>query len=203
MKISKIVITGGPCAGKTTATGWIQNALTRKGYIVLFVPETATELITGGVAPWTCGTNVEFQKCQMRLQLEKERIFEQAACTMDADKVVIVCDRGALDNKAYMDDEEFAEILASVGMSEQQLCDNYDAVFHLLTAAKVAEDFYTTANNSARTETVEEATVLDDKVIDSWKEHKHLYIIRNNTPHFEDKMKKLVAEIISFLEDTE
>ena len=62
MKISKIVITGGPCAGKSTAMSWVQNAFTQMGYTVLFVPETATELINGGVAPWTCVTNTEFQK---------------------------------------------------------------------------------------------------------------------------------------------
>ena len=55
--IAKIVITGGPSAGKSTAMSWIQNAFTQMGYTVLFVPETATELITAGVAPWTCGTN--------------------------------------------------------------------------------------------------------------------------------------------------
>ena len=38
MKISKIVITGGPCAGKSTAMSWIQNAFTQRGYTVLFVP---------------------------------------------------------------------------------------------------------------------------------------------------------------------
>ena len=72
MNISKIVITGGPCAGKSTAMSWVQNAFTQMGYTVLFVPETATELITGGVAPWTCGTNAEYQKCQLKLQIEKE-----------------------------------------------------------------------------------------------------------------------------------
>lgn len=78
MKISKIVITGGPCAGKTTAMNWIQNAFTNRGYMVLFVPETATELISGGVALWTCSSNGEYQKCQLRLQNEKEKIFEYA-----------------------------------------------------------------------------------------------------------------------------
>ena len=91
MDIAKIVITGGPCAGKSTAMSWISNAFTQKGYAVLFVPETATELITGGVAPWTCETNADYQKCQMRLQLEKERIFEQAAKTMLVKKVLIKC----------------------------------------------------------------------------------------------------------------
>ena len=76
MDIKKIVITGGPCAGKTTAMSWIQRHFTKQGYTVLFVPETATELITGGVAPWTCGTNADYQLCQMELQLKKEELFE-------------------------------------------------------------------------------------------------------------------------------
>lgn len=198
MEISKIVITGGPCAGKTTAMSWIQNAFTQKGYSVLFVPETATELISGGVAPWTCGSNLEYQKCQMRLQLEKEKVFVQAAKTMKNDKILIVCDRGAVDNKAYMTDAEFAEVAAAVGESEIQLRDNYDAVFHLVTAAKGAVEFYTTANNQARTETVEEATALDDKLIAAWTGHPHLRVIDNETG-FDEKMKRLIAEISSFL----
>lgn len=201
-EITKIVITGGPCAGKTTAMSWVQNAFTQMGYIVLFVPETATELITGGVAPWTCGTNGEFQKCQLRLQLDKEKVFEQAAKSMDAEKILIVCDRGALDNKAYMDNLEFARILAYLGTNEIELRDNYDAVFHLVTAAKGAEEFYTTANNSARTETVDEAAALDDKLISAWTGHPHLRVI-DNSSGFEEKMQRLIAEISSFLGEPE
>ena len=62
MQITKIVITGGPCAGKTTGMGRIQKEFVKLGYKVLFVPETATELITGGVAPWTLVSNEEYQK---------------------------------------------------------------------------------------------------------------------------------------------
>ena len=51
MQITKIVITGGPCAGKTTGMGRIQKEFVKLGYKVLFVPETAAELITRGVAP--------------------------------------------------------------------------------------------------------------------------------------------------------
>ena len=200
--VTKIVITGGPCAGKSTAMSWVQNAFTQMGYTVLFVPETATELITGGVAPWTCKTNAEYQKCQLRLQLEKEKVFEQAAKTMDASKVLIVCDRGALDNKAYMDNLEFAQMLEYLGSNEIELRDNYDAVFHLVTAAKGAEEFYTTANNSARTETVDEAAALDDKLISAWTGHPHLRVI-DNSSDFEDKMKRLIAEISSFLGEPE
>ena len=77
MELHKIVITGGPSAGKTTGLSWIQNAFSKLGYTVLFVPETATEFISGGVAPWTCGTNRDYQLCQVDLQLKKEQLFEQ------------------------------------------------------------------------------------------------------------------------------
>lgn len=202
MEISKIVITGGPCGGKSTALSWIQSAFTQLGYTVLFVPETATELINSGVAPWTCLNNGEFQKCQMKLQIEKEKVFHQAASVMKTDKVLIVCDRGVLDNKAYMTDEEFRESINFVGSNEIKLRDNYDAVFHLVTAAKGAVDFYTTANNTARTETPEEAAALDEKLISAWTGHPHFRVIDNSTP-FEEKMKRLIAEIAQFLGEPE
>ena len=196
--VRKIVITGGPCAGKTTGMSWIQNAFTTRGYTVLFVPETATELISGGVAPWTCGSNADYQKCQMKLQIEKEKVFEAGARTMSNDRILIVCDRGALDNRAYMNDAEFALVLSDLGLNEVHLRDSYDAVFHLVTAAKGAEAFYTTANNTARTETPEQARELDDRLIAAWAGHPHLRIIDNSTG-FEEKMKRLIAEISSFL----
>ena len=200
--ISKIVITGGPCAGKTTGMSWIQNAFTERGYTVLFIPEIATELISGGVAPWTCGSNGEYQKCQLKLQMEKEKVFEYAARTMESEKILIVCDRGALDNKAYMTDAEFAVAANYVGANEVELRDGYDAVFHLVTAAKGAQKFYTTANNTARTETPEEAAALDDKLIAAWTGHPHLRII-DNAEGFEEKMKCLIKEIALFLGEPE
>lgn len=198
MSISKIVITGGPCGGKTTALSRIQRDLSHLGYTVLIVPETATALIAGGVAPWTCGTNEEYQKCQMLLQLQKEQIFEQAARTMPDKRILIVCDRGELDNKAYMSPEEFSNVLEYLGKSEMELRESYDAVFHLVTAAKGAEDFYTLENNAARYESVEEAAALDDKFIEAWTGHPHLRVI-DNTTDFEEKMRSLMREITYFL----
>jgi CYTH domain-containing protein len=121
---------------------------------------------------------------------------------MAAEKILIVCDRGALDNKAYMTDLEFACVLGALGCNEVELRDNYDAVFHLVTAAKGAEKHYTTANNTARTETVEQAAALDDKLIAAWTGHPHLRVIDNATD-FEDKLKRLMAEIRSFLGEPE
>ena len=194
MKITKIVITGGPCAGKTTAMSWIQNAFTQKGYTVLFVSETATELSSGG-APWKLTrNNREYQLQVTKLMLAKEQAFEAIAKTFEAEKVLIVCDRGTLDNRAYMTDEEFRYVLEQLGTNEVELRDHYDAVFHLVTAAKGAEEFYTYANNAARYETIEEAIAADDRLITGWTGHPHLRVI-DNRYDFNGKMMVLITEI--------
>ena len=202
VKISKIVLTGGPCAGKTTALTWINNYFSKRGYTVLFVPETATELISNGVAPWTCNSNFDYQTFQFRLQKIKEQIFDDAAKTMKSNKILIVCDRGLLDNKAYMKEAEFKQLLREFGTSETKERDSYDAVFHLVSAAKGKENVYTLANNMARTESVEEAKRLDDKIISAWTGHPHFRIIDNST-EFEEKLERLLKEITVFLGEPE
>lgn len=202
--ITQIVLTGGPCAGKSTAMSWIQNAFTERGYKVLFVPETATELITGGVAPWTCGSNLDYQCCQMRLQSEKEKVFLTAAKTMPEEKILIVCDRGMMDNRAYMSETDFSVVMDRIGENEIAIRDRYDAVFHLMTAANGAPEIYlkNKANNPARTETVEQAVELDNKLISAWTGHPHFRVIDNSTG-FENKMKRLISEIAGFLGEPE
>ena len=37
MGFSKIVITGGPCAGKTTGLSYVERELTKLGYKVVFL----------------------------------------------------------------------------------------------------------------------------------------------------------------------
>ena len=158
---------------------WIQNAFTQKGYLVLFVDETATQLSNGG-APWRLTrNNREYQYRVTQLMLAKEEVFTGIARTFDAEKILIVCDRGALDNRAYMTAEEFRYVLDKLNTSEVELRDHYDAVFHLVTAAKGAEEFYTHANNAARYETPEEAVKSDDALIAAWTGHPHLRVIDN------------------------
>ena len=202
VKINKIVLTGGPCAGKTTALTWINNYFSKRGYSVLFVPETATDLITNGIAPWTCETNYDYQTFQIRLQKLKEQIFDEAAKKLKNDKILIVCDRGVLDNKAYMKNVEFKRVLNELGTSEVKERDSYDAVFHLVSASKGKEEVYTLANNAARTENLEEARALDDKIISAWTGHPHFRIIDNST-EFEEKLERLLKEIASFLGEPE
>ena len=195
--ITKIVITGGPCGGKSTALSRIERHFSNLGYHVLFVGEAATEMITSRVVPWL-GKNTDFQYALLKMQRSKEHIYHEWASRLDSDKVLMVCDRGALDNKAYMSENEFHAIMESMNTNEIELRDNYDAVFHLVTAANGAAKFYTTENNNARTETVEEAIELDNKIIAAWTGHPHLRVIDNSTS-FEAKIGRLLGEITGFL----
>jgi CYTH domain-containing protein/predicted ATPase len=202
VKISKIVLTGGPCAGKTTALSWINNYFTKRGYKVLTVPETATELISNGISPKTCKSNFDYQIEHIKLQKYKEQIFLESAQKMNTEKVLIVCDRGIIDNKAYMKDVDFKRILNELHTNEIKESDEYDAVFHLVSAAKGKESIYTLSNNIARSESIEEARILDDKIISAWTGHNHLRIIDNSTD-FEEKLERLLKEITSFLGEPE
>ena len=97
-----------------------------------------------------------------------------------------------------MNDEEFQYVLDKLNTNEIELRDHYDAVFHLVTAAKGAEQFYTLANNAARYETIEEAVRVDDGLIAAWTGHPHLRII-DNRYNFDEKMLALITEISTFL----
>ena len=198
-KITKIVITGGPCGGKSTGLSRIEKHFSGLGYHVMFVNETATEMITGGAVPWI-GKNVDFQTALLSIQRYKERIYADWAGHLENDKVLLVCDRGALDNKAYMSEDDFTAVLSALQTNEIELRDNYDAVFHLTTAANGAEQAYimNKESNPARTETPEKARELDDKLTSSWTGHPHLRVIDNSTD-FKTKIERLISEIAGFI----
>ena len=201
VEIKTIVITGGPCAGKTSAMEWIRRDIAQKGYRVLVIPETATEFISGGVCPWTCGTNYDYQTVQMHLQREKERCFRQAAETMEsqAQKILIVCDRGMYDNMIYMTKKEFYSILDHMQTTEEEVLGNYDAVFHLVTAAIGTDAFATDLNNTARYEGQEQSILMDRKFIQSWAPHPNHFKVDSNQD-FDSKMKSLINGITAFLD---
>lgn len=197
--IYKICVTGGPCSGKSTALSYIQREFTKKGYMVMIVPETATELILGGIAPWTIDTNRNFEYNIIKLQMEKEALFEEAARHIaNYDKVLIVCDRGILDCKAYMKESEFRYCLKKLGTNETNVRDNYDAVFHLVTVANGKPELYSLENNAARYESIEQAIARDDTTVNCWTGHPHLRLIDNSTD-LDGKMSRLLGEISQFL----
>ncbi|MBE7020529.1 MAG: hypothetical protein E7411_03735 [Ruminococcaceae bacterium] len=194
--MKKIVITGGPCAGKTTAIEFIKKDLTEKGYLVLCIPETATELICGGVTPWGMKT-LDYQLCQMKLQLYKEAVYEEAAKKIgNTDKTVIICDRGMMDNKAYMSESELSEAFKILELTTDNIMKRYDCIIHLETAAK--SEGYTLSNNSARTENKEQAIVLDEALFKAWETHPSFNVIRS-TRDFNEKIASLSALIYKLI----
>ena len=198
-KVWSFVITGGPCSGKTTALSTIEQELTNRGYYVLIVPETATELIPNGIKPFGNSlTPFDFQHAVVQKQLAKESLYRMIVDKLPHEKIVILHDRGIMDGKSYVPHDQFDTILHNFGLTEVDARDRYSAVFHMVTAANGAEDAYSLANNAARTETPEEARRLDELGIANWTGHQHLHIIDNSTD-FEGKKKRLMNAVYSSL----
>ncbi len=203
--ITKIVLTGGPCAGKTTALVRIVEHFGNLGYKVFTVPEVPTMLTASG---WNYLTDnkafyKEGEKVILELQLSLEEKMARIASTCN-EPCVIVCDRGAMDISAYISPELWEEITAECGTSTSELRgSHYDAVLHLVSAADGAEKFYTVANNAQRYEKADEAglaiaRMLDKKIVQAWTGHPHLRVI-NNGEDFERKMQRVIKEISAVL----
>ena len=199
-QITKIVLTGGPAAGKTTLISRILKEFkSEDGWKVITIPETATELISGfGIGPFpNCMSMEDFQYFVVGDQLHKERLAIKAAQTVPEEKVLILYDRAVLDDKAYVSDEQFALTLAHFGCTEAEILGHYDAVLHLVTCAKGAEYAYN-YGNAARYEGIEEARLADDKTLRAWSPHPNHYVI-DNSVDFEDKINRAVAQIYRIL----
>ena len=205
--IKRIVLTGGPCAGKTTALVRIHEHFSALGYKVFTVPEVPTMITQAGWNYLTDNQNFyyEGEKVILETQLELEDKIMRMAQTCK-EPCVIVCDRGAMDISAYISPKMWKELTDSCHTSTEELRtgNRYDAILHLVSAADGAEKFYTTANNAQRYEKADEAGLqlareLDKKVIQAWTGHPHLRVI-NNGEDFEQKMNRVVREIASVLE---
>ncbi len=195
--VSKIVLTGGPCAGKTTALSRIEQELSDLGFRVFIIGESATELIKGGIRPF--GKNafhmVDFQRFILKYQYQKEQLYQQAISSLpEEEKCIIVCDRGLMDNKAYIPDATFHELCHELGVGELNILDSYDMVLHLVTAADGCSEYYTLANNEARSESIDEAICLDKKTQQAWSGHNRFVII-DNSSNFEDKINRVLENI--------
>ena len=136
-EIKKIVLTGGPCAGKTTALVKIVEYFSGMGYKVFTVPEVPTLYSTGGWNYLTPNRQLYYQGeraiLETQLALEDQFVALAEVCTKP---VLVVCDRGALDISAYIKPEEWEEITAMAGMDSERLRERYDAVLHLVSAAE-------------------------------------------------------------------
>ena len=202
-EIYTVAMTGGPCAGKSTIIDFISSELEKNNVKCIVIPETVTEIINDNIH-WR-DANVaryDFQDAAFSLQLSKENVFFNLAQKINYSKIVILCDRGLLDGKAYIDEKGFANILKSHGFSsEKELLKRYDLVFHLETSAKLGSETYETKSNKARTANIIEAITFDNNVMQAWENHPNMHLFKS-TPIFEDKKQSIKSTLFNYIKET-
>jgi predicted ATPase len=205
-----VVLTGGPCAGKTTAVSEIRTYCEARGVRVFFVPEAATLFFSNGSRGdtdlRTPSQREAFQIAIMRTQMHLEDTF-RALAAATGEQCVILCDRGTMDGRAYCSDAEWNTVLAAGGFaSNVELRDSrYDAVLHLVTAADGATNFYKQIDG-VRLETPELACELDAKTLASWSDHPRVFVFRNEAVggehgaiSFAEKMRRVCLRLARLL----
>ena len=199
-RIVNIVLTGGPCGGKTKSIKALKVFLTDFGYKVIVIPEIATETIMDGFVPSDeCITQFDFQKIIFESQLFKENLYREMCLKLNDSIVVIISDRGLMDNKIYLSEEEFDKLKSEHQMSDDDIFERYDAVFHLVSTATAEDRFYNKSSNVCRLEDSEGARALEKRGIEIWKKHKNFHIV-NFENEFETKLHKLKMAIMDVLE---
>lgn len=77
--VTRICLTGGACAGKTTALATLSHDLSSLGFKVLMVPEAATLMMKGGAMIVADGFSttqgVTFQEILLKLQFALEDTY--------------------------------------------------------------------------------------------------------------------------------
>lgn len=190
----RIVLTGGPGGGKTTALDLIRRELGEK---VVVVPETATILFSGGFPrrdePDACRSA---QKAIYNVQKNMENIQQ----SIYPDRVLL-CDRGTLDGAAYWPEGEDA-FFKNLNSSPEQELKRYDAVLFFETAA--VGNISIEGGNPIRTEDNQKAVELNDKLKEIWKKHPHFFHI-SHQPSFFSKLQNAfesIQDIIQRLNET-
>lgn len=124
-KIHKICLTGGPCAGKTTAQSLLKEKLGDK-YILYFLPEVAATTVLAGVviipSEFTPDTHKVFTEGIVKMQMELEDYFLKIASIQKKD-VIIISDRGCIDNFAYCTNEVREKVMIDNGWVLEEIRD--------------------------------------------------------------------------------
>lgn len=173
-------------------------------YIVYVLPEVASTTVGAGVkiipSEFTPETHKIFTTGIMKMQMDLEDYFAAIASIQKKD-VIILTDRGVMDNTAYCSPENEQKIYEEQGWVKGDIRDNrYDMVIHLVTAAIGAEKYYTLENNAARTETPEQARGLDVRTQEVWNGHPNHVIIDNSCKNFNEKLNRVYNSICQVLD---
>jgi hypothetical protein len=195
-KVWKLVLTGGPCGGKTTGQTRLATFFENLGWKVYRVPETANILLSGGVnfAELSDEAAERFQENLLKTMIQIENSFFDLANSTERNCLVI-CDRGAMDASAFISRDQWENILARNGLDEVEVRDNrYSQVIHMVSAAKGAEQFYTIEHHASRSEGLEQARDRDTAAASAWVGHPYVDIV-DNLSDFESKIRSLISKV--------
>jgi hypothetical protein len=173
----RVVLTGGPGGGKTTAADLYRREI---GEDVVIVPEAATLLYSGG---FPRAGEAGVRRATQRAIYHVQKNLEDAQAYHYRSRVLL-CDRGTIDGAVYWPGEP-GSFFTDVGTTFDQQLLRYDAVLFFETAAVGGVSIE--GGNPQRTETIEEALELDRKLKALWSKHPRFVFI----PHEASFMKKI------------
>lgn len=173
----RIVLTGGPGGGKTTAADLFRREI---GERVVVVPEAATILFAGGFP------RVDDAVAKRAVQsaiYHVQRNLEDVQRALFPDRVLL-CDRGTIDGAAYWPSPSH-DFFDELGTSLEEEMARYDAVIFFESAAVGGQRIE--GGNPWRIEGVTEAVELDRRLRALWGQHRSFHLI----PHATSFFKKL------------
>ena len=183
----RVVLTGGPGAGKTAVLELIRQAFCEH---VRVLPESAGILFGGG---FPRGDIPALLRPGQRAIFFTQRELEGAGEV--GNPAVVLCDRGTVDAAAYWPGPE--DFWSAVGTTLQEQLQRYDAVIHLRTPR--APTAYN-RSNPLRIESAAEAAAIDDRILQSWQLHPRRTVIAE-APDFMAKAARALTALSSELPD--
>lgn len=200
-EVIKIVLTGGPYAGKSTSAKYVSQQLDMHNIKNIVIDKYPARFSADEKSAIN-KENYEYHKIFFKKQLEEENRQAEFASKLPYDKVVLICVRGLLDALAYVTQDEFDEISSLYGTNEEKLRNSYDAVFHLVTAARETEKHFAFDDTVVEKEDIDEAIRIDEEILSVWTGTPHLRVIDNSTD-FDNKLLRLMTEVLGFLGEPE
>lgn len=189
----RIVLTGGPGGGKTTAADLFRREIGEK---VVVVPEAATLLFSGG---FPRSDEIHARRSAQRAIFHVQKNLEDVQSALYPDRILL-CDRGTVDGAAYWPDEE-TSFYDAVQSSEEAELARYDAVIFFESAA--VGGISIEGGNPTRIESNAKALELDRRLRKIWSRHPRFAVVPHN-PSFVKKilfglatLESIVAQIRS------
>jgi predicted ATPase len=185
--MKRIVLTGGPGAGKTI----ISSALvSEEPGRYARVPEAATQVYEALQTRWD-RLDVAGRRMVQRRIYQLQRLQEEEVAAAAPGKVLLL-DRGTIDGAAYWP-EGAEDYWRQLGTTEAAELARYDAVIWLESCAAIGL-YDGEASNPIRHEDPATAQATGDRLRELWSRHPRLHIVRA-CPRLEDKLAQ-VRQII-------